>query len=69
MSLAQNASPLNDDYMITRRSFGGLTFAVAPATTRYLSLEHFGASGPYARLADEFGFTPANCLRLARELL
>ena len=46
--------------MITRRSFGGLTFAVAPATTRYLSLEHFGASGPYARLADEFGFTPAN---------
>ena len=55
--------------MITRRSFGGLTFAVAPATTRYLSLEHFGASGPYARLADEFGFTPANCLRLARELL
>ena len=38
-------------------------------TTRYLSLEHFGASGPYARLADEFGFTPANCLRLARELL
>ena len=46
--------------MITRRSFGGLTFAVAPATTRYLSLEHFGASGPYARLADEFGFTPHN---------
>ncbi len=38
----------------------------ADATTRYLSLEHFGASGPYARLADEFGFTPANCLRLAR---
>ena len=48
---------------------GLMEFAVAPATTRYLSLEHFGASGPYARLADEFGFTPANCLRLARELL
>lgn len=47
---------------------GLMEFAVAPATTRYLSLEHFGASGPYARLADEFGFTPENCLRLAREL-
>ena len=48
---------------------GLMEFAVAPATTRYLSLEHFGASGHYARLADEFGFTPANCLRIARELL
>jgi len=45
-----------------------MEFAVAPATTRHLSLEHFGASGPYARLAEEFGFTPENCLRLAREL-
>jgi transketolase len=45
-----------------------MEFAVAPATTRRLSLDHFGASGPYARLAEEFGFTPENCLRLAREL-
>ena len=48
---------------------GLMEFAVAPATTRYLSLEHSGAAGPSARLAAEFGFTPANCLRLARELL
>ena len=47
---------------------GLMEFAVAPATTRHLSLDHFGASGPYARLAEEFGFTPENCLRLAREL-
>ena len=47
---------------------GLMEFAVAPTTTRHLSLDHFGASGPYARLAEEFGFTPENCLRLAREL-
>ena len=47
---------------------GLMPFAVAPDTTRYLSLDHFGASGAYGRLAEEFGFTPANCLRLAREL-
>ena len=47
---------------------GLMEFAVAPATTRHLSLDRFGASGPYARLAEEFGFTPENCLRLAREL-
>ena len=47
---------------------GLVEFAVAPATTRHLSLDRFGASGPYVRLAEEFGFTPENCLRLAREL-
>ena len=48
---------------------GLMEFAVAPATTRHLSLDHFGASGPYARLAEEFGFTAENCLRLAHELI
>ena len=48
---------------------GLMEFAVAPATTRHLSLDRFGASGPYARLAEEFGFTADNCLKLAREVI
>lgn len=45
---------------------GLMEFAVNPATTRYLSLDHFGASAPSAKLAEEFGFTADNVYALAR---
>ena len=45
---------------------GLMEFAVLPATTRYLSLDRYGASGPYKVLAQAFGFTAAHALELAR---
>ena len=48
---------------------GLLEFAANPGTTRYLTLDRFGASGPYKVLATAFGFTPENALALARELV
>jgi len=34
-----------------------------------LGVDHFGASAPYKAIAEHFGFTPANVVRLAKELL
>lgn len=48
---------------------GLMEFAANPGTTRYLTLDRFGASGPYKVLATAFGFTPENALALARELV
>ena len=45
---------------------GLMEFSVLPATTRYLSLDRYGASGPYKVLAQVFGFTAAHALELAR---
>ncbi len=34
-----------------------------------LGVDHFGASAPYKAIAEHFGFTPANVVKMARELL
>ncbi|MBR1586848.1 MAG: transketolase, partial [Kiritimatiellae bacterium] len=49
--------------------FGWERFQINSATTRYVTLEKFGASGPYKELAEEFGFTADNVLAKARELV
>ena len=49
--------------------FGWERFAADPAQTRYVTLDHFGASAPYKVLAEKFGFTAANVLATARTLL
>ena len=48
---------------------GLMEFAVNSAETRYLSLDHYGASAPYDVLAREFGFTPECLVELAKSLL
>lgn len=47
---------------------GLMEFAVNAATTSYLSLDRYGASGPYKLLAKEFGFTSEHVLELARSI-
>jgi transketolase len=49
--------------------FGWERYQVNSATTRYVTLDTFGASGPYKALAQEFGFTADNVFEKARELL
>ena len=49
--------------------FGWERYQINSATTRYVTLETFGASGPYKELAVEFGFTADNVLAKARELV
>ncbi|MGN0853071.1 MAG: transketolase [Kiritimatiellia bacterium] len=48
--------------------FGWEAFAVNPATVRYVTMEGFGASGPYRTLAEHFGFTADDVFEKAREL-
>ena len=48
--------------------FGWERFEANPATTRYVTLDTFGASGPYKVLAVEFGFTVDNVYAKAREI-
>ena len=50
-------------------SFGWERFAGDSATTRYLTLDKYGESGPYKVLAEHFGFTAENVLAQAREIL
>ena len=49
--------------------FGWDSYAMNKATTRYVTLDTFGASGPYKELAEEFGFTVDNVYAKAREML
>ena len=49
--------------------FGWERFEINSATTRYVTLDAFGASGPYRELAEQFGFTVDNVYARARELL
>lgn len=49
--------------------FGWERFAADPRTTRYVTLDRFGASAPCAVLAERFGFTKEGVLRAAREIL
>ena len=37
-------------------------------TTRYVTMDHFGASAPYKCLAQEFGFTVDNVYKVAKEI-
>ncbi len=49
--------------------FGWEKYAVNSATIRYVTLDAFGASGPYKVLAEQFGFTVDNVYTKARELI
>lgn len=50
-------------------AFGWEKYAINSATTRYVTLDAFGASGPYKALAEQFGFTVDNVYAKAREML
>ena len=43
-------------------------FALIPSKTRYVTLDHYGASAPYKVLAQEFGFTADNVYSVAKEI-
>jgi len=49
--------------------FGLDAFVVDKEFTRFLTMDGFGASGPYKTLAEHFGFTAAKVLSKAREIL
>lgn len=49
--------------------FGWDRFIVDQEFTRFITMENFGASGPYKTLAERFGFTAARVLSTAREIL
>ena len=49
--------------------FGLDRFRIDSAATRYVTLDHFGASAPYKVLNEQFGFTVENVTAVARELL
>lgn len=48
--------------------FGWDRFAEDPRTTRYVTLDRYGASAPYKVLAEKFGFTAENVAKVAREV-
>ena len=48
--------------------FGWEAFAENPSTTRYVTMDGFGASAPSNILAVKFGFTVENVLKVARPL-
>lgn len=50
-------------------TFGWERYAINSATTRYVTLDTFGASAPYKVLAEQFGFTVDNVYAQAREML
>lgn len=49
--------------------FGWDRFRIDHRTTRFVTLDHFGASAPYKVLAKEFGFTSENVYSVAREIV
>ena len=49
--------------------FGWERYAINSATTRYVTLDTFGASAPYKVLAEQFGFTVDNVYAQAREMM
>ena len=48
--------------------FGWDAFAADRRTTRYVTMDGFGASAPYKVLAEKFGFTVENVVKTAREI-
>ena len=49
--------------------FGLDRFVEERRETRFITLDHFGASAPYKKLAEVYGFTEENVLKVARELI
>lgn len=49
-------------------SFGWEKFLANCRATAFVTLDHFGESGPYKKLAEKFGFTPEYVVAKAREL-
>jgi len=49
--------------------FGWDRFAADPRTTRYVTMDRYGDSAPYKVLAQEFGFTVDNVVKVAKELV
>jgi transketolase len=49
--------------------FGWDRFRMNHKTTRFVTKDDFGASGPYKVLAREFGFTAENVYNTAKELV
>lgn len=49
--------------------FGWDRFRIDYKTTRFITLDHYGASAPYKRLQEEFGFTVENVLAVAGALV
>ena len=49
-------------------SFGWEKFLANCRATAFVTLDHFGESGPYKKLAEKFGFTPEHVVAKAREL-
>lgn len=49
--------------------FGWDRFRINHKTTRFVTKDDFGASGPYKVLAKEFGFTADNVYNVAKELV
>ncbi len=48
--------------------FGWDRFRLDFRTTRFITMDRFGASGPYKKLAEEFGFTTEGVLAAARQV-
>ena len=48
--------------------FGWDRFRLDYRTTRFVTMDRFGASAPYAKLAEEFGFTVQNVYEQAKGL-
>ncbi len=49
--------------------FGWDRFRLDYKTTSFITLDHYGASAPYKRLQEEFGFTVENVYSKAKELI
>lgn len=49
--------------------FGWDRFRLDYKTTKFITLDHYGASAPYKRLQEEFGFTVDNVYSKAKELV
>ena len=49
--------------------FGWDRFRMDVKTTRFVTMDGFGESGPYKELAAKFGFTAEHVLKVAKEIL
>ncbi|HCG19505.1 MAG TPA: transketolase, partial [Verrucomicrobia bacterium] len=49
--------------------FGWDRFRVEPRTTRFVTMDDFGASAPYRDLAMKFGFTVENVIKVAKTIV
>ena len=48
--------------------YGWDRFRMDFRTTRFITMDHFGASAPYKTLAEKFGYTVENVLKVAKEI-